>query len=73
MRPGSDALARLQAAQAALNAIEEERAAAVTERDAAVAEARAAGVGPGRIAATLQVDRQAVYRALRRHQEHSGT
>ena len=36
MTPASDALARLEAAQAALDAIEEDRAVAVAERDRAV-------------------------------------
>lgn len=66
LRPGSDALARLEAAQAALDAIEEDRAEAVAERDRAVTDARREGINVGAIADTLRVDRQTVYKVLRR-------
>ena len=66
MTPASDALARLEAAQAALDAIEEDRATAVAERDMAVTDARREGINVGAIADALHVDRQIVYRIIRR-------
>ena len=49
-----------------MDAIEEDRAEAVAERDRAVTDARREGISVGAIADTLRVDRQTVYKVLRR-------
>lgn len=57
---------RLRAAQDVLNAAQAAAADAVRDRDAAILAAREDGMGATRIAAVLGVERQAVYKVLRR-------
>jgi len=62
----ADPLETLRAAQDALESAEAVRDLAIAERAAAVHLAREAGHGVPEIAETLGVDRQTVYRIIRR-------